>query len=982
VELGYSLLILPWHEPLENSLSMSRTAFERLRNSGDIEMASYAAVAASCVVVETAATLAQAEQSVTAMLEFSERMNQTPRTACLAALLAFTGRLRGRGVAPRTQIVGYPYVDIHVFTYMALTALVMGDSQALARHVETLEPSIAVHKVMYAGALAGVIVCWRDIDRLTAGRMPASTDVARVDARMAWLRRAARRLPANFAALHHLLEARLAAAQGRTIDAMTSFDEAIRAAGSVSRPWQQALVLEHAGRFWLSCELPAFGERAMREAHRHYLLWGATHKAERLVQEFGFLGPVPSPTPLPVALSMRLGELDAAALQRALQALSAQTDMSRLVERILSIAVQFSGATSASLLRQAASGSWQAVGQTRVDERLPLTLVRYASRMLRRETIDDLATDARFAADSAVGDGPRSVLVMPITDKGLAHAILLLENHQQAGFFTAAHLDTLQMITGQLSISLRNAEVHQTLEMRVTERSRELQRVATALALRDRALDSSSKGVHISELTSAGHLVVYVNPMLEKISGFTSAELIGAPIWMLLGVEPGQAGARELRESVEALRPASATLRCHRRDGTTFWNELTISPIPGAREGAVSFVGVHTDVSERVHAAEEDERRTARLRAVFQLSADGFVVLDSTARISIVNPAFCRMTGLVADELLGRKLSEFEQALEQIAVTSDDAIDRSVFANMRPGEPAADIDAGMGEHGWLLTIAGPPPRTLVRQVRRAHNGPETVIFFRDVTREIEVDRMNTMFLSVAAHELRTPMTSIYGFSELLVAGDLPHDQQAGRRASGHPPTVRRHDRAGRAVARPGANQRHAGRKLCAASDLDPVDRHRRDSRPARQPVIAANRSIHGGRRHASHDRRREVPAGSDQHPDERPEVFEPGHGRRRPRDARRAGASRAGGCKDPRPRHRHEPRPDGPLLRTLLSRESQFRYLRHRARRHHRARDHDGPQGRDRNVQRAGSRHHGGLVARPAAGSRRRSRPSEQPPRR
>jgi signal transduction histidine kinase len=86
-------------------------------------------------------------------------------------------------------------------------------------------------------------------------------------------------------------------------------------------------------------------------------------------------------------------------------------------------------------------------------------------------------------------------------------------------------------------------------------------------------------------------------------------------------------------------------------------------------------------------------------------------------------------------------------------------------------------DASRDEPGRLLTIALPRPRTLVRGMRLDDSGPQTVLYFRDVTRELEVDRKKSEFLSVAAHELRTPMTSIYGFSELLVAGRMPAEQQ-------------------------------------------------------------------------------------------------------------------------------------------------------------------------------------------------------------
>jgi signal transduction histidine kinase len=69
----------------------------------------------------------------------------------------------------------------------------------------------------------------------------------------------------------------------------------------------------------------------------------------------------------------------------------------------------------------------------------------------------------------------------------------------------------------------------------------------------------------------------------------------------------------------------------------------------------------------------------------------------------------------------------------------------------------------------ILHLHTPAERTLLRRTRRARDhGKETVMVFRDITRELEVDRMKSEFLSTAAHELRTPMSSIYGFAELLL----------------------------------------------------------------------------------------------------------------------------------------------------------------------------------------------------------------------
>jgi signal transduction histidine kinase len=64
---------------------------------------------------------------------------------------------------------------------------------------------------------------------------------------------------------------------------------------------------------------------------------------------------------------------------------------------------------------------------------------------------------------------------------------------------------------------------------------------------------------------------------------------------------------------------------------------------------------------------------------------------------------------------------------------------------------------------------------------------ESILFFRDVTRETEVDRMKSEFLTTAAHELRTPMVSVFGFTELLLNRPVP---EAGAATCWRPSTAR------------------------------------------------------------------------------------------------------------------------------------------------------------------------------------------------
>jgi signal transduction histidine kinase len=148
------------------------------------------------------------------------------------------------------------------------------------------------------------------------------------------------------------------------------------------------------------------------------------------------------------------------------------------------------------------------------------------------------------------------------------------------------------------------------------------------------------------------------------------------------------------------------------------------------------------------------QRLTAELNAIFDLNPDAFVAFDAHDRLSYANPALEQITGVARQR--GLSLEEFDAALAA-------QCEQPVYYK------SADVQAG--DEVDEIILARPRPRTLQRTQR--YIGGERrlgrVLYLRDVTHEKEVERMKSEFLSIAAHELRTPMASIYGFTELLLA---------------------------------------------------------------------------------------------------------------------------------------------------------------------------------------------------------------------
>jgi PAS domain S-box-containing protein len=289
------------------------------------------------------------------------------------------------------------------------------------------------------------------------------------------------------------------------------------------------------------------------------------------------------------------------------------------------------------------------------------------------------------------------------------------------------------------------------------------------LSLRDRALASSADGVIIVSMTLPNQPIIYVNHAFELITGYEAHEVLGTNCKLLQRDDLDQLAIADMRAAIKAGQPCNVVVRNYRKDGTLFYNDLAISPVLSPEGLVTHYVGVQTDITDRIAAEQVLKLRTERLNAVFDLSPDGFVVFDKRGEVSIVNPSFERMTGLRAVDLVGQARSAFDDTLYARCTRSE--VDEAIALQ------GADGEGGLSARE-LLSLHTPAPRTLLRRVRHGDRDNETVMYFRDITHEQEVDRMKSEFLAMAAHELRTPMVSIFGFTELLLKRNFNDERRA------------------------------------------------------------------------------------------------------------------------------------------------------------------------------------------------------------
>jgi len=159
---------------------------------------------------------------------------------------------------------------------------------------------------------------------------------------------------------------------------------------------------------------------------------------------------------------------------------------------------------------------------------------------------------------------------------------------------------------------------------------------------------------------------------------------------------------------------------------------------------------------------------TDKLKQVIDHSSDGIVVLDGEGAVAVWSPAMESIAGLSAAAALGRPLASVVSARDPAGARVDAL--RCGWDLLSPATPRATVETAVlrpdGEQRWVrwshaAVFDGdedsPAPRALLRDVVLAH----------DVTRERQVERLKSDFIATVSHELRSPITPIKGYVDLL-----------------------------------------------------------------------------------------------------------------------------------------------------------------------------------------------------------------------
>ena len=283
-------------------------------------------------------------------------------------------------------------------------------------------------------------------------------------------------------------------------------------------------------------------------------------------------------------------------------------------------------------------------------------------------------------------------------------------------------------------------------------------------ALEQRAMDEAPIGISVADVTLDNEPLIYVNEGFVELTGYSRDEVLGRNCRFLQGEATREEPVSKIRTAIDAEQPVTAQLRNYRKDGSLFWNRLSLSPVENETGAVTHYIGYQANISDR----KAHERERFLFETYAEKSETVLFITDANGVIEYVNPAFECTTGYSATEAVGRtprilKSGEQDEAFYEglwETITAGDAWEAEIVNQTKSGERyettqrITPIEDDRGEIQYYVALE------------------------RDITQTQLREQVLDVLNRVLRHNVRNSVTIIDGHAELLASEPEEADVQA------------------------------------------------------------------------------------------------------------------------------------------------------------------------------------------------------------
>jgi PAS domain S-box-containing protein len=425
--------------------------------------------------------------------------------------------------------------------------------------------------------------------------------------------------PENFENRVALVGAEIERVQGQPLKAEHLYERAIRSAFENGFVHNEALANELAAQFYLKRGIEKVAHSYLRDARYCYLRWGALGKVKQLDERYPVIEERTS-VHSTTTIGTPVEQLDLGTVMKALQAVSGEIVLDKLIDTLMRIAIEHAGAERGLLIlardiEQRIEAEATTSGDTVMvhlreasvtGTALPESIVHYVVRTQESVILDDASARNSFSADTYIRQHhARSILCLPLINQAKLNGLLYLENNLTPHVFTPTRIAVLKLLASQAAISLENTRLYRDLE----EREAKIRRL----------VDANIIGIFMWNLE--GDIIEANDAFLHMVEYSRGDLLSGRLRWKDLTPPEWRDGS----ERAVAELKATGTLQPYereyfRKDGSRVPVLIGAAIFEGSENEGVAFV---LDLSEKKRAEEALHKAQAELAHVTRVATLG-----------------------------------------------------------------------------------------------------------------------------------------------------------------------------------------------------------------------------------------------------------------------------------------------------------------------------------------------------------------------